>query len=65
MVRSTNQNVVQQSSEISMLNAELQALRKEREQLLGTHSKYKSQEHRISTAIQTDQVNIMIAVIIS
>ena len=45
-----------------MLNAELQALRKEREQLLGIHSKYKSQEHRISTAIQTDQVYIMIAV---
>ena len=62
MVRSTNQNVVQQSSEILMLNAELQALRKEHEQLLGIHSNYKSQEHRISTAIQTDQVNIMIAV---
>ena len=62
MVRSTNQNIVQQSSEIWMLNAELKALRKEHEQLLGIHSKCKSQEHRISAAIQTDQVNIAVAV---
>ena len=61
MVGSTNQKVMQQSSEIWMLNAKLKALRKEHEQLIGNHSKYKGQEHRISTAIQTDQVNIAIA----
>ena len=62
MVSSTDQRIVQQSSEICMLNAELKALRKEHEQLLGIHSKCKSQEDRISAAIQTDQVNSMIAV---
>ena len=45
-----------------MLNAELKALRKKHEQLLSIHSKYKSQEHKISIAIQTDQVNIAVAV---
>ena len=59
IVRSTDHEVVQRSSEIWMLNAELKTTRKQieqlNEQLIGILTKYKGQEHS-STATQTDQV---------
>ena len=55
VIRSTDHKVVQQSSKIRMLNAELKTLRKQYEQLIGIHTRYKSQEQS-STASQTDQV---------
>ena len=58
----TDQKIVQQSSKIWMLNAELKGLRNKHEQLLGIHNKYRIQENKVSTAIQTDQVNIVFAV---
>ena len=55
MIRSTDHKVVQQRSEVRMLNAELKRLRKQHEQMVDIHTRCKSQEH-ISTTSQTDQV---------
>ena len=54
---SLNQTVVQQSSEILMLNDKYEKLKKDREQLIDDHSKCKSQKDGNSVAIPTDKVN--------
>lgn len=54
---SLDQKVVQQESEIAMLNLELQTLRREKIQLIDIHSKCKSQILH-SVSIQTDEVCI-------
>lgn len=58
MFRSTEnllaQKGVKLSSEILMSNAKYEALKKEHEQMI---NKYESKDHRVSVAVQTDQVN--------
>ena len=53
---SLNQTVMQQSSEILMLNDKYEKLKKDYEQLIDDHSKCKSQKDRNS---QTDKVNMV------
>ena len=47
------QNIVQQSSEILILKAELEAYKEKFKQLSGIHSKCRSQEKKASVAIPT------------
>ena len=49
-----DQKCVQQNSEILMLEAKLQTLKKQFEQLSGIHSKCRSQKEKISVDIQTN-----------
>ena len=50
---SSDQKVIQHSSEIEMLTAKLEALRKEHMQLIDIHSRCRSQT-KIFVSIQTD-----------
>ena len=49
-----DQKCVQQESKIFMLEANLQTVKKQFEQLSGIHSKCKSQKEKVSVGIQTD-----------
>ena len=54
---SLDQKVVQQHSEILMLKAELEACKKDFEQLSGIHRKCRSQKEKVSVGIQTSTDN--------
>ena len=53
---SSDQKVVQQNSEIMMLNTKLETLRMTHKKLIDIHSKCHSQRNRFSVATQTDKV---------
>ena len=55
-----DQKIAQQSSEILVLKAELEILRKTHQQLISIHNKCKNQKDKISVAIQTDEVNMYV-----
>ena len=50
---SSDSRISQQNSEIMVLKAELESLKKKHKQLIDIHSRYKSQR-KISVSIQTD-----------
>ena len=50
---SSDSRILQQSSEIMILKAELESLKKKHKQLTDIHSRHKSQR-KISVSIQTD-----------
>ena len=56
-----DQKVVEQNSKILMLEANLQTLKKNFEQLSGIHSKCRNQKEKVSVGIQTnDEVTFTI-----